>query len=120
MNATKYLFAAACAAIACQAAQAETQAFRVNGQLVTKAQQDQILAELTRNGQAVTPQVEQQVKMTLVRDAVLLDAAAKQKLESRKEVRDAIESTRRQILIRAAIGEWVQKNPVPAADVLAG
>ena len=57
------------AGLAIGCAQAATTSFTVNGELVSKAQQESLIAASTARGQTRTPQLENQVRMLLVRSA---------------------------------------------------
>jgi peptidyl-prolyl cis-trans isomerase C len=114
---TKFIAAAVLAAFAATAAQAEVQSFKVNGQLVTKDQQEKIIKTLTSRGQARTPQLESQVRNRLTGEIVLQQEAEKLKLNRRQDVKEAIDAARNAILTNAAVNEYVKKNPVSDADV---
>jgi peptidyl-prolyl cis-trans isomerase C len=114
---TKYIAAAVLAAFAATAAQAEVQSFKVNGQLVTKDQQERIIQNLVSRGQPRTPQLESQVRNRLTSEIVLQQEAEKLKLSRRQDVKQAIEAARNAILTNAAVSEFIKKNPVSDADV---
>jgi peptidyl-prolyl cis-trans isomerase C len=114
---TKYIAAAVLAAFAATAAQAEVQSFKVNGQLVTKDQQERIIQNLVNRGQPRTPQLESQVRNRLTSEIVLQQEAEKLKLSRRQDVKQAIEAARNAILTNAAVSEFIKKNPVSDADV---
>ena len=70
-------FAVGCAAILTAAgAMAATSNFTVNGQTITKAQQEELIRVYTSRGQERTPQLETQVRHLLTRDALLLHRCA--------------------------------------------
>ncbi|HBC70118.1 MAG TPA: peptidylprolyl isomerase [Sutterella sp.] len=114
---TKFIAAAVLAAFAATAAQAEVQSFKVNGQLVTKAQQEKIIKNMTSRGQIRTPQLESQVRNRLTSEIVLQQEAEKLKLNRRQDVKEAIDAARNAILTNAAVNEYIKKHPVSDADV---
>ena len=60
-----------------------------------------------------------QVKNALIQQTVLLQEAKKAKLESRADVKEAINAAREQVLINALIQDWAKANPVSDKDVKA-
>lgn len=107
------LAAAACvAALSSGAALAATHDFTVNGQTVSKAQQEALIRQYTDRGQVRTPQLENQVRMLLTRDQVLLQKAKKDKLAERDDVRRMVENAEKNILMSTVINDWIAKNPV--------
>ena len=67
-----------CAAVmAAAGAMAATSSFTVNGQTITKAQQEELIRVYTSRGQERTPQLETQVRHLLTRDMLLLQEARK-------------------------------------------
>lgn len=107
------------AGLAIGCAQAATTSFTVNGELVSKAHQESLIAASTARGQTRTPQLENQVRMLLVRDKLLLQEAKKQKLAKRDDVQRMIDNATKNILMSTVINDWVAKNPVSDADVKA-
>ncbi len=107
------------AALVLGPAQAATTDFTVNGELVSRAQQEQLIRATTERGQTRTPQLENQVRMILVRDKLLLQEAQKQKLAQRDDVQRMIDNATKNILMSTVINDWVAKNPVKDADVKA-
>ncbi len=107
------------AALAVGAAHAATTSFTVNGELVSKAQQEQLIKATTARGQTRTPQLENQVRTLLIRDKLLLQQAQKQKLAQREDVQRMIDNATKNILMSTVINDWVEKHPVKDADVKA-
>jgi len=101
------------------ASHAKTDSFKVNGELITKAEQDTLIEALVQRGAQKNEQLEARVKYLLIRDAVLAQKAKKMKLDRNREVKRSFEKAKQAILVKAAIGDWVKKNPVSDADVRA-
>ena len=80
MNFKTLALTAVAAALCAQGAFAATAAFKVNGQTVTKAEQDEIIKMLVARGQQQTPELEAAVKNQLIRQTVLLQEAKKPRL----------------------------------------
>lgn len=107
------------AALACGAVSAETVTFKVNGETVTKAEQEQLIRQYTERGAQRTPQLESQVRALLIRDKILLQEARKQKIGERDDVKQLIDNSTKNILMSSVINVWLEKNPVSDADVKA-
>ncbi|MCF0253798.1 MAG: peptidyl-prolyl cis-trans isomerase [Duodenibacillus sp.] len=141
---TKLRIAAGLAALLLAAPLAAATAdFRVNETLVTKARQDALLAHYSRDGQPVTPEAEDMVRLILIRDTVLMDAAVSLKLAGRPDVKARIEeaeaaiaantegkasaeeaarlaeTARRNILMSTVVNDWLAAHPVTDEDVRA-
>ena len=113
----KNLVVALVATTLCSSVLATTQSFKVNGQLITRAQQENLIKAYTDRGQLRTPQLENQVRLLLTRDALLLQEAKKANLANSPEVKHAIEQATKNILMTAVVSDWVAKNPVSESDV---
>ena len=105
------------AALCAQGACAATASFKVNGQTVTKAEQDEILQALVAQGQKQTPELEAAVKNQLIRQTVILQEAKKAKVDRQSVVKKAVKAAQDQIYARAYIAECAKKNPVTDAEV---
>lgn len=113
-------FAVGCAAILTAAgAMAATSNFTVNGQTITKAQQEELIRVYTSRGQERTPQLETQVRHLLTRDALLLQEARKAKISERDDVQRMIDNATKNILMSTVINDWLAKNPVKEEEVKA-
>ena len=109
-----------CAAVmAAAGAMAATSSFTVNGQTITKAQQEELIRVYTSRGQERTPQLETQVRHLLTRDMLLLQEARKAKLSERDDVRRMIDNATKNILMSTVINDWLAKNPVKEEEVKA-
>lgn len=113
------VFAAAAAALTTTTAFAATQAFRVNGELITKTEQEDMIKAATARGQQRTEELENQVKQLLTQQSVLVQEAKKQRLDRKSDVRRTIERARESILMQALVEDYLKKNPVPESDVRA-
>lgn len=109
-----------CAAVmAAAGAMAATSSFTVNGQTITKAQQEELIRVYTSRGQERTPQLETQVRHLLTRDMLLLQEARKAKISERDDVRRMIDNATKNILMSTVINDWIAKNPVKEEEVKA-
>ena len=113
----KLLVLGVAAMMAAGAANAELQAFKVNGQTVSVAQQKALYDSAVRQGQPAGADLERQVKNILTQQTVLLQEAKKAKLETRPAVKQTIEAAKNQVLINALLQDYAQKHPVPEADI---
>ena len=103
--------------MAAGAANAELQAFKVNGETVSVAQQKALYDSAVAQGQPAGAELERQVKNVLTQQTVLLQEAKKAKLDRNSDVKQAIEAARNQVLINAVLRDWAKKNPVKDEDV---
>lgn len=117
--ALKHIAVGCAAALAAASALAATASFTVNGQTVSKAQQEELIRVYTSRGQERTPQLETQVRHLLTRDALLLQEARKAKLSDRDDVRRMIDNATKNILMSTVINDWLAKNPVKEEEVKA-
>lgn len=115
----KFLVLGIAAMMAAGAANAELQAFKVNGQTVSVAQQKELYDAAVAQGQPAGPELERQIKSMLTQQTVLLQAAKKAKIEKDPAVKKNLEHARDQVLVNAYARHWVQKNPVKDADIKA-
>lgn len=104
------------AALCAQGACAATANFKVNGQTVTKAEQDEVIKALVARGQKQTPELEEAVKNQLIRQTVLLQEAKKAKVERRTDVKKAIKAATDNILANAFVADYAKNHPVSDAD----
>lgn len=113
----KLLVLGMAAMMAAGAANAELQAFKVNGETVSVAQQKALYDSAVAQGQPAGAELERQVKNVLTQQTVLLQEAKKAKLDRNSDVKQAIEAARNQVLINAVMRDWAKKNPVKDEDV---
>ena len=76
------------------AAQAELQAFKVNGETVSVAQQKTVYDNAVAQGQPAGPDLERQVKNVLTQQTVLLQEARKAKVEFDPVVKANLQAVR--------------------------
>ena len=98
-------------------ANAATQDFRINGELITKAQQEQLIKSYTDHGQLRTPQLEKLAKHLLKRDTLLMQEARRLDLEKRADVKNQIEAARRKILMAAVVADWIKRHPISEEEI---
>ena len=91
----------------------------MNGELITKTEQEDMIKAATARGQQRTEELENQVKQLLTQQSVLVQEAKKQHLDRKSDVRRAIERARESILMQALVEDYLKKNPVPESDVRA-
>lgn len=109
--------AAATLALTASCATAAVTAFRVNGELITKDEQEQVISQYTARGQARTPQLEQRVRLSLTANALLMQEAKKLKIAEKPAVKQQLEASRENILKNATLSAFLEKNPVTLSDV---
>ena len=109
--------AAAAAMTLATAASAGVTSFSVNGETITKAQQEMLIQQYTARGQARSGQMESQVRFLLTRDQLLQQEARKMKLAEREDVRKMIDNATKNILMSTGINDWLEKNPVKDEEV---
>ena len=90
----KLLVLGMAAMMAAGAANAELQAFKVNGETVSVAQQKALYDSAVAQGQPAGAELERQVKNVLTQQTVLLQEAKKAKLDRNSDVKQAIEAAR--------------------------
>ena len=115
----KFLVLGIAAMMTAGVANAELQAFKVNGQTVSVAQQKEMYDAAVAQGQPAGPELEQMLKSSLPQQVVLLQAAKKAKLEKDPDVKKNLEHARDQVLLNAYLRHWVKKNPVSEAEIKA-
>ena len=115
----KHIVIGCAAAFTAAGVMAATSTFTVNGQTITKAQQEDLIRVYTARGQERTPQLENQVRHLLTRDALLLQQARKEKIAERDDVQRLIDNATKNILMSTVINDWLAKNPVTDEEVRA-
>ena len=93
-------------------ASATVTAFKVNGVTVTKAEQEEVLASIAKNGTKVNAAVEEYVRSQFIRQAVVEQAAKQAKIDRRADIAKAIKSTQTAILSQAYYADYIKKHPV--------
>jgi peptidyl-prolyl cis-trans isomerase C len=91
----------------------------VNGKPIPKAREDAWVKELTKQGQADTPELRKQVKDRLVQNEILLQEATKRGVADRPDVKFMLDVQRQNALIQALLREEIDKNPITDAQIKA-
>ena len=91
----------------------------VNGKAVPKARIDALLAQATKQGQPVTPEMEAQVRDEVVMREMFIQEAERRGLTAGADYRTQMELARQAILIRELFADFQKKNPVSPADLKA-
>ena len=89
----------------------------VNGKAVPKARAEALLAQAAKQGQAKSPELEQQVRDEVVLREMFVQEAEKRGMASSADYKTQMELARQSILIRELFGDFQKKNPVSDADV---
>ena len=109
---------AACLAIGPSIAAAQNVAV-VNNKPIPKAKADVIIAQLVKQGQQDSPELQNAVREDLVRREILMQEAEKKGLAADPEVQGQLERARQQVLIGALAQDYFKANPPTDADVRA-
>jgi len=91
----------------------------VNGKPVPKSAYDQLLGQVSKNGQSVTPEMEGQVKDEVVLRAIFMQAAEKAGVPQTADYKAQMELMRQSIMIRSLFADYMKKNPVKEEDAKA-
>jgi peptidyl-prolyl cis-trans isomerase C len=91
----------------------------VNGKPVPSARADAMIKQMAAQGQQDTPQLRAMVKEELINREILIQEADKQGLSNSPDVKNQLEMARQAIVIRALVGDYLQKHPVSDADMKA-
>jgi peptidyl-prolyl cis-trans isomerase C len=89
----------------------------VNNKPIPKAKADAIVAQLTRQGQQVTPEIETAIREDLINREVLMQEAEKKGLAADPDVQAALDQQRQQVLISALAQDYFKANPPTDAEV---
>ncbi|KQV56438.1 MULTISPECIES: peptidylprolyl isomerase [unclassified Duganella] len=89
----------------------------VNGKVIPSAQMDAAVKQAAAQGQPDSPQLREMIKKSLIGREVLVQEATKQGVAANKDVKDALEQARQEIIIRALLVSYVKKNPVSDAEI---
>ncbi len=89
----------------------------VNGKAIPSAQMEAAVKQAAAQGQPDSPQLRDMIKKSLVGREVLVQEATKQGVAANKEVKEALEQARQDIIIRALLVDYVKKNPVSDAEI---
>ena len=91
----------------------------VNGKAIPSAQMEAAVKQAAAQGQPDSPQLRDMIKKSLIGREVLVQEATKQGVAANKDVKDALEQARQDIIIRALLVSYVKKNPVSDAEIKA-
>jgi len=91
----------------------------VNGTPVPTARADALVAELVKQGQQDSPQLQSMVRDELINREVLYQEAAKEGVANRPEVKAQLAVTQQSVVLRALLQDYVAKHPITDADVKA-
>jgi peptidyl-prolyl cis-trans isomerase C len=89
----------------------------VNGKPVPKARVTSLMAQATRQGQQVTPELETQVRDEVVMREMFMQEAERRGIAATAEYRSQMELARQTILIRELFQQFQAKNPVTDAEI---
>ncbi len=89
----------------------------VNGKAIPSAQMEAAVKQAAAQGQPDSPQLREMIKKSLIGREVLVQEATKQGVAANKEVKEALEQARQDIIIRALLVDYVKKNPVSDAEI---
>lgn len=115
---TKLIPLALAIAVASPLAAAADTAVTVNGKAIPQSLIDTAADNMAKqSGQAVTPQLKEQIKREMIMREVVVQEAEKQGLDKQKAVQDEMQILRQNVLIRALFDGYVQKHPVTDAQI---
>ncbi|MDO5532141.1 peptidyl-prolyl cis-trans isomerase [Sutterella sp.] len=114
--------AALALALASGAAMAEFKDFTVNGELITKAQQEALAAEAISSNpnpheMIANPQIEEEIRQMMIEQTVMGAYARKQGLDKLPEVEGDIRRATNMVLENHAVRDFLKKNPVTEKDL---
>ena len=89
----------------------------VNGQGIPQAHYDLAIASMKARGAQESPELQNKVRSDLITQEILFQEAKKKGVEKRSDVQTQLELTRREILIRAFIADYLKTTPI-SDDVL--
>ena len=91
----------------------------VNGKPVPKARYDVLLTQVSKNGQAVTPEVEAQMKDEVVLREIFMQEAEKRGIPQTADYKTQLELAKQSIMINELFADYAKKNPITDADAKA-
>ncbi|MES2298316.1 MAG: peptidyl-prolyl cis-trans isomerase [Pseudomonadota bacterium] len=92
----------------------------VNGKAIPVSKLETIVKQVVAQGkQTDSPQLREAIKKDLISKEVLLQEADKQGYATHADVKAQIDNVRQSIIINAMLAEYVKKNPVKDAEVVA-
>ncbi len=98
---------------ACGSASAEEKsAALVNGVSIPQSQVDLAVQAEAKQGQADTPELRKNIRESLIKRELIVQAAEKQGLDKTADVQREIAMARQTVLINAYLADYIKKNPV--------
>ncbi len=91
----------------------------VNSKPIPKAREDAWVKELTKQGQADSPELRKQVKDRLIQNEILLQEAQRRGVAERAEVKFMLDVQRQNTLIQALLRDEIEKSPITDAQIRA-
>jgi peptidyl-prolyl cis-trans isomerase C len=85
--------------------------------LYPQAQFDFMLKERLAQGQQDTPELRNAIREELNTRELLAREAKKQGIDKTNEMKAQMDLAAQTVLVRAYVGEWLQKNPIPDAEL---
>jgi peptidyl-prolyl cis-trans isomerase C len=89
----------------------------VNNKPIPKAKADAIVAQLVKQGQQDTPELQTAVREDLIRREILIQEADKKGLAADPDVQAQLDRARQQVLIGALAQDYFKANPPTDAEV---
>ena len=89
----------------------------VNNKPIPKAKADAIVAQLVKQGQQDSPELQTAVREDLVRREILMQEADKKGLAADPDVQAQLDRARQQVLIGALAQDYFKANPPSDADI---
>ena len=91
----------------------------VNGQPISQAVFDTIVAEQTSKGVPDTPQLRESIKDQLIARELLVQESKRKGFDKKSEIQLQIEAARQAVLVNALLTDTVRSNPVSDAQLKA-
>ncbi|HTH62722.1 MAG TPA: peptidylprolyl isomerase [Paraburkholderia sp.] len=91
----------------------------VNGTPIPKSRADALIGQLVKQGQADTPQLQQAVRDELINREILMQAAVREGIPARPDVKAQVAVAEQTVVLRAFIEDFVKKNTPSDAEVKA-
>lgn len=91
----------------------------VNGKPVPQERAEALKTQISRQGQAITPDIERQIKDEVVLREIFLQEAERRGLPASENYKQQMELARQALLIRELFADFQKNNPVTDAEVQA-
>ncbi len=91
----------------------------VNGKEVPKSRADDLIRQLTLQGQTITPEIEKQVNDEVVLREIFLQEADKRGLGNSPDMKTQLELARQSIMINALFNDQKKAKPITDAEIQA-